>query len=573
VLLAYLHAGISFVCFLGVRNMQLAALRAVVTHIAALNQIALLDAGRAARAAALPHALIIERFLPPTIQSLAPREVAAVLYLLAIYGRPVPPKLLRLVGAALPQCIARAQEAGIAPLWSGHRSCELPRLATIPQACFDALGGPDRGAPPQDVASCAWALARAHVHAPSAYESIAVEAAPLLVRRPPHQWPLSAAVPAASAPSGSCAWLTNDSVLRLAWALARAGPPAASAFAAALSEAVSHRVAWAQPTGASNASDASRGVPAFTFAQQALLVWAFAAMHHSDDVVGRLTADVLSPRALEAARPSLALGTQQLLHQAHVLLSRRAPPVPAAAAAALPPWLWQPEARAAAPRETDPHDKLFHAISVHLSHLKMPHVRQYQVDGFAVDIAFPAARFGIEVVHASLAHGTGGSSSGGGEGSGAASERRRGGREPAFAAAPAAANGGVLVRADVVMDAAGDVVPADARTTTPAVGVAVAVAAAPAPNAPSAAAAARLTDSGNGPVGVERVKREYLSAAGWQIVELDYALWRGMSTVERYRYLAQLTAGLQARAQPRRAAAPPSSSTRVRVRATGATSK
>jgi hypothetical protein len=94
------------------------------------------------------------------------------------------------------------------------------------------------------------------------------------------------------------------------------------------------------------------------------------------------------------------------------------------------------------------------------------------------------------------------------------------------------------------LDAAGEVqvaapmtpadLAADSRRTTTSKPTSVASQAQPPPPADARA------DSSN--------RREYLAARGWQLVELDYARWRRLSTAERYQYLRDLTFGLAERA-------------------------
>ena len=48
-----------------------------LTHVAALNRLAQLDPARAAVEAARPHAIVLEKFLPPHARRLAPRSLLA----------------------------------------------------------------------------------------------------------------------------------------------------------------------------------------------------------------------------------------------------------------------------------------------------------------------------------------------------------------------------------------------------------------------------------------------------------------------------------------------------------------
>jgi len=361
----------------------------------------------------------------------------------------------------------------------------IERGGTLRADTTAALYGPAGASAGQDAALAAWALARQLVTARPIFDALAEELTPRL--------------PAA----------TDDAYLRIVWAFARAG---------VAHPALLHAVVAALPA----------HLPRYTYAQRVLLLWGFATVGHLDATVLALADELLAPAALEAQRATLSLPAQQQVATAAAFLRARAPDS-AAARTPLPDWLWREADRPAAPKEADPYDALYASISKLLKELRLPAVRQYAVDGYAIDIALPAARLGIEVVNkvphlgATLVRAAA-----------PAASLRRGHVSPAPSPAAVAAAGGRSARwaTDGARIAAfmGDGGSAAAATAVPP----------PPPQAddallPTLAPPAASLDA------LDANKAEYLAARGWRIVALDFGRWRGMDKRARAAYLTPLT--------------------------------
>lgn len=343
----------------------------VLNHLTAANRIALLDPHRAAGDSVLPHLLVAERYLPPVLSQLAPRELIAYMYVSALYARPLMPRHLGQLEAALLRQLDVALVSGISPVWAAPRRGDEAQLTNIPQACFDVIRGgllPQHSAVPlpQDVPNALWAATRARLSAPPVIASIFSELLPLL--RGPDV-------------------MTLESLLRTTWACARIGCSDADVLLAL--------------TGALEKATLARPL---AFAQRVLVAWALVTLHcEALPFVSGLVQGVLDPTALEAARGSLALSAQQQIAQMHTLITARrksaSTAVPLLAVPdVLPPWLWVASERHAAPVEAG-NDSASLSVSVALQGLRVPHRRTYPLDGFTLDIAFPATRFGIEIVN------------------------------------------------------------------------------------------------------------------------------------------------------------------------------
>ena len=349
----------------------------VLNHLAAANRIALLDSHRAAADNVLPHLLVAERYLPPVLSQLAPREIIAYMYVSALYARPLMPRHLGQLEAALLRQLDVARAAGISPVWAAPRRGDEAQLTNIPQGCFDVVRGGWPGPTlqqsghsaeplPQDVPNALWAATRARLSAPPVLASIFSELLPLLC-----------------GPDT----MTLESLLRTTWACARIGCSDADVLLAL--------------TGALEKATLARPL---AFAQRVLVAWALVTLHcEAHPFVAGLVQGVLDPIALEAARGSLALSAQQQIAQMHTLVTARRKSASAAVPAlavpdVLPPWLWVASERHAAPVEAG-NDAASLSVSVALQGLRVPHRRTYPLDGFTLDIAFPATRFGIEIVN------------------------------------------------------------------------------------------------------------------------------------------------------------------------------
>ena len=344
----------------------------VMNHFTALNQIALFDIHRTAHPAALPHLLVLERYIAPVLSELAPREIMTYAYISALYKRPTSVRHLALLEASLLRQLDVARAVGISPIWAEPRKGNESRLTGIPQASFSVIRGTQDL--PQDVPNVLWAVTKTQLSAPALLQSIFDELLPFLLRAP--QKPI----------------LTVESLLRTAWACARLGC-ADEVVVSALVDAL-EVACTAKP---------------FSFSQRVLAAWALVTLNHeAHPFVRLLITHVFNHKVLEAAKPTLSLSAQQQIAQMHTLLTTRKQtaespfrsspsdiPVPNT----LPAWLWRTSERHAAPIETDSHDSLTHGLSLTLKAMNIRHKRRYVVDGYTIDLAFPTLRFGLEIVN------------------------------------------------------------------------------------------------------------------------------------------------------------------------------
>jgi hypothetical protein len=444
-----------------VRCPALTCVHAVFNHFAALNAIAVNDAQRKASGAALPHMVVLEKFLAPVLASLTPREVATVAYLFSIYGHQMHAKLHRLLCNHLPrqlEAVHRTSPGAIC--WAKERAESMktmPTLTDIPQACFSSIHGPayPRIAS-QAPALAAWAFARQLVFVDPIFQSLADEITP---------WIHSACAESPSVPSRS---LTNDSLLRVAWAFAKAGHKD-SRFGDALSSLIERRLEL------NTAATAD-----FTYEQQSLLLWSLVLLNQLGNSTVTLAERVFSGTELERRKDNMPSALQQQLVQTHSFLRLRAHHIPQASQD-LPPWMWKDADKHAAPKEPDLYDALYDDICKHLKDLHLKHARQYAVDGFAVDVAFPKAKFGIEIVNKF--------------------------QHSQAAAVLSAAPAGSIQRGHT--------------SARPGPSKSVAI------------------------DGLDPNKLQYLREKGWYIVELDYARWRTAGKAARLEYLINLTRDME----------------------------
>ena len=344
-----------------------------LNHLAALNQVAVLDPRRAATEVAASHAAVLDKFIAPELHRLAPRELACWAYLLAVYGLPLPSLRVR---EQLVQHVDRQLSSdewtSVPPLdvWTGSARPPRPRgLTALPPECFRALHGSAEaaaaggGGAPQDVALAAWALAKVGVASARAFASLTAAAAAALrpsatpsltpIRRGNsagvHSTPPGVPVPPAL-PAARSVWFTDDSVVRLAWACGMARYNVRdTTFAQALDDAVTSRLregGTAVPASASLVAARNRrvGGPAlgkgtaassgrFTFAQRVLLAWGFVHMGVGECGAAReLVRHVFDPDTLELSRYSMSMSTQEHVVDLYAALKRSA-----AATAALRP--------------------------------------------------------------------------------------------------------------------------------------------------------------------------------------------------------------------------------------------
>lgn len=339
----------------------------VVNHLTAANRVALLDPKRLAEEAALPHLLCAERYIAPVISHLAPREIMAYVYVSALYARPMTARHLSQLEASLLRQLDTAAAVGVSPVWAGPRQGNEERLTTVPQACFAVLSGPGGGNPPQDVPNALWAATRARLTAPPILASIFSELVPVLRSAPP---------------------LPIESLLRTAWACARMGCDD-PAVVDALIDALAARDATKRP---------------LSFSQRVLVAWALVTLgREAHPYAIGIIGSVLNLGVLGVTRGTLALSSQQQIVQMYTLLvaRQRSGALAVNVPSALPEWLWQLSERQAAPSEValGSDDAVSLGVSATLKGLGIPHRRRFLVDGYSVDIAFPAKRRGVEIVN------------------------------------------------------------------------------------------------------------------------------------------------------------------------------
>ena len=353
-------------------------------HFAAALRIGALQAsggcvGGGAPALAAPHVLAVERFAPPYLDSLRPRELGALAFLSASAQRVLSPRLHAAVHARL---TAASAAPGMGGMWhwpSLSEPASGPRLAA---AHYEVLWLPrSAGELPQlqsphvrqvtASANLSWALARQQLFVPAAFAGLASEVAPALTC------------------SGGAGDARTEVLLQLLWALGRGGGRAGDAVASTI-----------------DALAAALSVRTLAYPQQVLLVWCLATADCTGagaiSALRALTPAVFAPSSLARLRVSPLPGAQQQLFQAHALLAPRASalglqPLPAS----LPAWLWEAApAKATAPAEdATPGASAGGALAGladALRALRVRHVVGYALDGYRLAFALPAARIAIE---------------------------------------------------------------------------------------------------------------------------------------------------------------------------------
>jgi hypothetical protein len=344
-----------------------------INHLAALNRFAQLDVSRSAGAVCIPHMIVLEKFLAPVVSQLAPREILSFLYVAALYARPIPVSARGMLEAAVVRQLRTVQAQNMFPVWSSPRRGDEQGLTRVPQECFAAIRGRDGDLLPQDAANALWAATKVQFTARSIFDSMWSEMNDSLRS-------------SVGAPS-----LTLDSLLRTLWAAARTGCDRKD-----VRDALADALATQRD---------------LTFAQQVLVGWAFVTLHHEHHpFAAKVVRGVLDPENLEAARFSVAPSAQLQLIQLHTLLHARA----ASGRHALPPALpaWLSLSRSPAPIEANlRHAAALSSISAILRSLRVKHVQRFVVDGFSIDVAFPAKRVGIEVAISRTTRSTRGRSS------------------------------------------------------------------------------------------------------------------------------------------------------------------
>jgi hypothetical protein len=339
----------------------------VINHLAALNRIAQLDPARQAIGLLLPHLLVLERFLAPSVLQLAPREIMTFFYVAALYARSVPSGTRNMLEAALVRQLRTVDGLGIASVWSGPRRGDEQGLTRVPQECFASICGRTGDLLPQDVPNALWAATKTQLSAQPIMDSIWGELLPILRA------------------AGGAPALTFDSILRISWAAASRAGSESPGIREALADALAARSLTSKPT----------------FAQEVLLAWAFVTMQmERHPHITSLIRTVLDPQALSKAREALAPSAIQQLVQLHNLLVSRQGSMAALGidSSALPSWMFQrnEERVARVPIEANPQrDAAVVSISAVLRSLRLKHATRYIVDGYSIDVALPLERVGI----------------------------------------------------------------------------------------------------------------------------------------------------------------------------------
>lgn len=223
---------------------------AVPTHLAAANRICALDKDRTLRGLILPHLLTLEKFAAPFLGDLPLTGHLALLYLFATYGRELPPKLHKQIATQLARHRATAgSEVSAFLAWceagcprsvvgggGGAGTGAASPAALVAAAHFDCLAGPTsvvNEAPrstyvppeaPQPVVNALWALAR-HGLGGEAFQAPlrSTAAAAGEGDAAPQVAALGTALLEAFVTQLASGTVTNEALLRGAWAVARCG--------------------------------------------------------------------------------------------------------------------------------------------------------------------------------------------------------------------------------------------------------------------------------------------------------------------------------------------------------------
>jgi hypothetical protein len=352
----------------------------VLNHIAALNQITLLDMNHQEKDSALVHMALIEKFIKPYLSILGPRDIANVLYCFAVYNRTIPTNLHASISGRLSKAIPLMKELlPGGPIWQGYRPSTLANFTDIPQVCFSAIHGTNSIDQIQDIPMAAWTFAKHNLFASIIFDSIRDEFISLV-----------------SVTNEKSLTLINDSILRLCWAFGKYGQ-IEPLLGQTLTGMINPRINWTFEAKMPNPD--ALNVQQFNFSQLVLLSWCFAQGNHFDEVSTRLIHHVFQTDHLELLKSSLPLGTLQQLYQISILLHKN---TAFTNLPSIPKWIvskLNSSDSQRVPSEIDQYDFLYKSISILLSQLRLNHSRQYNVDGYCIDIAFPSSRFGIEIIN------------------------------------------------------------------------------------------------------------------------------------------------------------------------------